>query len=594
MSLNKKFLNKTADSSGGGASAGEVLSLASYTGEGTGSSYCGAGNGSCGTTNIGSGNLGGAVDFAHASAHFDIESPISIASNTDYTYSFWLNFGDTLPSTSGFLFGIFGGSTNDVYGPMNLNFYGNSDGTAHSMERYFSGTQYYSDNYTTEAKFTYSANTWYHVALVYTASTTSAQVYHNGSATGSSYVLDTTYGGSLSLSNTHCVGMYNPSYYTSSYGYWGQMDQLRIYDSALSSTEVTALYNETYADSSNLNFPTGKTAKSLYRFDGDITDVSGTYNGSGANQLAFEGNINFTPDLYFVKNTDTASGWIVGDSYRGNYNYVTFNSNNANGSGCATGFPNTPTSCTPAGTPGVGVSTNTIIAIDNSLGWWGTNKSGDTYMAYGFKGSEGVAVSNSVGDVGSSVYANSNGSFSVTGYQSITGASASTYVGVGITPEFAMWKRLDATNDWFCWLDSESKYNPLDGNAFISDSSNWFNGNKVLQNTSASGQYFVVYSFASVAGVSKVGTYDGTGSSQQIVTGFQPSMVIIKSITSNEDWAVFDNVRGEEVMYLNKTDTSSSFSPFSFDSTNTGGFTVPSSSGMTNGSEQKYMYLAFK
>ena len=336
-------------------------------------------------------------------------------------------------------------------------------------------------------------------------------------------------------------------------------------------------------------------------FTGNGTGSS--YCGAGNGSCATQTNaIDFVPDLYFVKNTDTAQGWIVGDSYRGSYNYLSFHSTSQNGSGCATGFPNNPTSCTPAGTPGVGnatayggTPTSNIVVIDNSPGWWGTNKNGDTYMAYGFNGSGGVSASNSVGDVTSTVYANSNGSFSVTGYTSITGASASTYVGVGITPEFAMWKRLDGTNDWFCWLESESKYGVLNTDAtFIADGSTWFSGNKVLQNTSSSGIDYVVYSFASVAGVSKVGTYDGTGSSQQIVTGFQPSILIIKSVTSDENWAVFDSVRGQEVMYLNETDASVSFTPFSFDSTNTGGFTVPSSSGMINGGGEKYMYLAFK
>ena len=82
---------------------------------------------------INGGKFDACADFAHASAHFDIVSPISITSNTDFTYSFWLNF-PTVPGTSGFLFGIFGGSTNGVYGPVNLNFYGNADGTAHSVD----------------------------------------------------------------------------------------------------------------------------------------------------------------------------------------------------------------------------------------------------------------------------------------------------------------------------------------------------------------------------------------------------------------------------------------------------------------------------
>tara|TARA_R110002012_G_scaffold321773_1_gene551301 strand:+ start:19216 stop:20307 length:1092 start_codon:yes stop_codon:yes gene_type:complete len=323
--------------------------------------------------------------------------------------------------------------------------------------------------------------------------------------------------------------------------------------------------------------------------------------GCGTKSIA----IDFIPDLFFVKSTDTASGWIVGDSYRGNFNYITFQSNNANGSGCATGFPNDPTACSPQGTAGVGnattyggTPTSNIVAIDNSLGWWGANKSGAAYMAYGFNGSGGVSASNSVGDVTSTVYANSNGSFSVAGYTSITGSSASTYVGVGITPEFAMWKRLDATNDWFCWLQSEGKYGVLNDDAnFIADGSTWFSGNKVLQNTSASGQHFVVYSFASVAGVSKVGTYDGDGNATHAITGvgFQPSFLMIKSVTvDSTNWEVYDSNRSAgNRLSFNSTaiadDNSSAFGSLDAD-----GFTVKGTSGGTNASGEKYMYLAFK
>ena len=51
--------------------------------------------------------------------------------------------------------------------------------------------------------------------------------------------------------------------------------------------------------------------------------------------------------------------------------------------------------------------------------------------------------------------------------------------------------------------------------------------------------------FASVDGISKVGSYTGTGSSgNAVTTGFQPRFILMKSATSTKSWAMFDTVRG--------------------------------------------------
>jgi hypothetical protein len=56
----------------------------------------------------------------------------------------------------------------------------------------------------------------------------------------------------------------------------------------------------------------------------------------------------------------------------------------------------------------------------------------------------------------------------------------------------------------------------------------------------------VAYLFASVTGVSKVGSYTGNGSSQTINCGFTGGarFVLIKRTDSTGDWVVFDSARG--------------------------------------------------
>ena len=80
--------------------------------------------------------------------------------------------------------------------------------------------------------------------------------------------------------------------------------------------------------------------------------------------------------------------------------------------------------------------------------------------------------------------------------------------------------------------------------------------------------------------------YTGTGSSNSITgVGFKPDFVVIKNRDQTDDWAWFDSTRGANFISSNNTAIQSSFT-FTFDAD---GFTVPASSGMTNGSGINYI-----
>ena len=65
-------------------------------------------------------------------------------------------------------------------------------------------------------------------------------------------------------------------------------------------------------------------------------------------------------------------------------------------------------------------------------------------------------------------------------------------------------------------------------------------------NVNESGSNYVAYLFATCAGVSKVGSYTGNGSSQTIACGFTAGsrFVMIKRTDSTGDWYVWDSARG--------------------------------------------------
>jgi len=67
-------------------------------------------------------------------------------------------------------------------------------------------------------------------------------------------------------------------------------------------------------------------------------------------------------------------------------------------------------------------------------------------------------------------------------------------------------------------------------------------GNQVETNH---GSYnFIAMLFASVDGISKVGSYTGTGSPINVTTGFSPRFLIIRRTDSAEHWNVYDTTRG--------------------------------------------------
>jgi hypothetical protein len=82
----------------------------------------------------------------------------------------------------------------------------------------------------------------------------------------------------------------------------------------------------------------------------------------------------------------------------------------------------------------------------------------------------------------------------------------------------------------------------------------------VSSGANASGTTYVAYLFATCAGVSKVGSYTGNGSSQTINCGFTGGarFILIKKTSNTGSWAVWDTARGitsgnDPVLVLNST-----------------------------------------
>jgi hypothetical protein len=174
-----------------------------------------------------------------------------------------------------------------------------------------------------------------------------------------------------------------------------------------------------------------------------------------------------------------------------------------------------------------------------------TNASGNTFINYAFRRAPGF--------------------MDVCCYTG-TGSARTVAHNLAAVPELMIVKRRDSAGDWPVWNPAifaiDSAYiTLLNSTIAVSNSGTSFNSTAPTStvftvgtnaNTNASGGTYVSYLFATCPGVSKVGSYTGTGTTQTINCGFTGGarFVLIKRIASaggapaGADWYVWDSARG--------------------------------------------------
>ena len=147
---------------------------------------------------------------------------------------------------------------------------------------------------------------------------------------------------------------------------------------------------------------------------------------------------------------------------------------------------------------------------------------------------------------------------------------------LGVKPEMAWYKRVDGTDAWYVasalngYLSTNNS-NAAAGTAsgsWLDDVGGSIGGDDATATTINSGYKFVgnatydmiILLFSSLAGISKVGSYVGNGSSQTIDCGFSNGarLVLVKQSSSTGSWLLFDYGRGiasgnDSLLQLNAT-----------------------------------------
>ena len=179
---------------------------------------------------------------------------------------------------------------------------------------------------------------------------------------------------------------------------------------------------------------------------------------------------------------------------------------------------------------------------------------------------------------------------------------------LGVSPELVIVKTRNAAGE--DWLVSASGLtNPSQYLIYLNLTSAQVNqGGDAIYNKTATtvtldvantnNQTYVMYLFATVAGVSKVGSYTGTGALQTVNCGFTSGarFVLIKRTDSTGDWYVYDSARGitsGNDPYLLMNSTAAEVTGTNYVDTATAGFQVTAAAPAgLNANGGTYIFLA--
>jgi len=182
---------------------------------------------------------------------------------------------------------------------------------------------------------------------------------------------------------------------------------------------------------------------------------------------------------------------------------------------------------------------------------------------------------------------------------------------LGVTPQLILCKKISPSASWGSWASTTYGYmgfslnsrDPSQTNGYTSvHTSTYFNALYVWDsgaiNQNANTNQYVAYLFATLAGVSKVGRYTGTGALQTIDCGFTTGarFVLIKCMNTLGDWWVFDSVRGlssstDPYFFMNTT--SAQVTGTNYVDTDPTGFKVTAAAPAgLNGNADDFIFLA--
>jgi hypothetical protein len=267
------------------------------------------------------------------------------------------------------------------------------------------------------------------------------------------------------------------------------------------------------------------------------------YSGNSSTQSITT--VGFQPDFVTVKSRTNPEGWGNYDSVRGATERLEWYTSGAEAT-----------------------KTNGVTSFDSSgfsMGdLAGNNATGQNYASWNWKAG-GAAATKAAGNIdgtnptiASSVSANTTSGFSIVSYTGNGTDSATVEHGLSAKPELVIVKNLSRAAGWIVgsqYLTSSSYVIVLNVADAQYSSANKFSEDAPTASvvvlgdadeTNKLSDSFVSYCFHSVEGYSKVGSYTGNNTTDNVMvyTGFRPAFVLIKCLPSaTTNWGLFDDKR---------------------------------------------------
>jgi len=305
----------------------------------------------------------------------------------------------------------------------------------------------------------------------------------------------------------------------------------------------------------------------------DATKVLNITKRTGTNTATTVGSI--LTDSALVKKYNDSKTAVWADRLRG-APYLQTTTTSAEATSTTDAFPANPWD----------VSSGFRVAGGGTLAGGFTNYTGDDYVNYAFQRAPGF--------------------FDVVCYTG-TGTNDNKNHNLSVVPELVILKARSSALSWYVLAEStilggSGRYLVLDSTAAYGTgvtrqtwtSSTFSVGS--LGDLNGSGTTYVAYLFVTCPGVSKVGSYTGTGATQTISCGFTGGAryVLIKRTDSTGDWWFWDTARG----MVSGTDPRLAYNSTAAETnanwvyTTTGGFQIVTSDATVNANGGSYIYLA--
>jgi len=323
-----------------------------------------------------------------------------------------------------------------------------------------------------------------------------------------------------------------------------------------------------------------------------------TYTGNSTVGHRISG-LPFRPDLLWLKiRTGQTDNHVLQDSVRGPTKRLFTNNSNAESTGSEV------TSFTDDGF--------ILGSTDGS-----SNYTGFTYVGWAWDAGDGDAVSNTDGDITSTV--KSNGDFSIISYTGSGGSNHTIGHGLSGEPDWLIVKDRDSNsvnNNWSIWhrglsSDTHNIYFTTGAEGDVTGGGSHggigdvttttfkaVDGSVDNKTANESGDNYIAYAWRNVTGKQKFGSYTGNGAgdgSNEITVGFRPGFVMVKRTDSTGDWWMFDASRDSfnplnKRLFANKNNTEDLNTMFEFHNTS---FKLRSADAGINANGGTYIYAAF-